>query len=29
VVLIRGAALLRTDGSARELQRPRETDLFR
>jgi coenzyme F420-0:L-glutamate ligase/coenzyme F420-1:gamma-L-glutamate ligase len=29
VVLIRGARLARRDGSARELQRPRERDLFR
>jgi coenzyme F420-0:L-glutamate ligase/coenzyme F420-1:gamma-L-glutamate ligase len=29
VVLIRGARLVRRDGSARELQRPRDRDLFR
>jgi coenzyme F420-0:L-glutamate ligase/coenzyme F420-1:gamma-L-glutamate ligase len=29
VVVIRGAALARRDGSARELQRPRDQDLFR
>jgi coenzyme F420-0:L-glutamate ligase/coenzyme F420-1:gamma-L-glutamate ligase len=29
VVLIRGARLARRDGSARELQRPRDRDLFR
>ena len=29
VILIRGATLPRTDGSARELQRTRGQDLFR
>jgi coenzyme F420-0:L-glutamate ligase/coenzyme F420-1:gamma-L-glutamate ligase len=29
VVVIRGARLARRDGNARELQRPREQDLFR
>jgi coenzyme F420-0:L-glutamate ligase/coenzyme F420-1:gamma-L-glutamate ligase len=29
VVLVRGAALARRDGNARELQRPKEKDLFR
>jgi len=29
LVLVRGAVLARRDGNARELQRPKEKDLFR